>query len=145
MLVFLALLVIQSASPGDLDRIYIYAQRETAARSWRPISCDGAIVAKLKRGTFFAINVSPGRHVISDAKGVPLFVDVIAGRDFFVRLDWQIEVGEPAIPVLSRVNARVARNEMRFVTYIRCQGCAFYHRSESRPARFAGTAFQEPR
>lgn len=117
-MVFLVLLLSQYATPQGLGRIYVYAQRETAARSWRPISCDGAVVAKIKRGTFFAINARPGRHVLNDAKGVPVFVDVTAGREVFVRLDWQIEGGEPAAPVLVAVNADVARNEMRFVTYI---------------------------
>jgi hypothetical protein len=102
----------------DFARIFVYAQRETAARSWRPISCDGAPVAKIKRGTFFAVSVAPGRHVLSDEKGIPGFVNVRAGDESFVRLDWQIEIGEPATLVLSNVRPDLARKEMRFLSYI---------------------------
>ncbi|HZQ54163.1 MAG TPA: hypothetical protein VFB14_18315 [Bryobacteraceae bacterium] len=115
---FLALMSVQFGRPQDLGRIYVYAERETAARSWRPISCDGAVVAKIKRGTFFAVNVKPGRHVLSYGNGVPAFVDVATGQETFLRLDYQVEIGEPATQVLSKINPDLARKEMRFVIYI---------------------------
>lgn len=102
----------------DLARIYVYAQRETPARSWLPILCDGTPVAKIKRGTFFALNVPVGRHVISSTTGVSSFVDVRAGHEYFVRLNWQLEHGEPPILVFDSIPATVARNEMRFVVYV---------------------------
>ncbi len=83
-----ALLFLQfPAAAEDSARIYIYAQRLTAARSWIPISCNGAVAAQLKRGTFFAINVAPGRYTLNVEKGLPAFVDVAAGGEVFVRLD----------------------------------------------------------
>ena len=80
-------------SADDSGRIYVYAQRETAARSWLPITCGGVVVAQLKRGMLFAINVPPGRHTLSVEAGLPAFVDVHSGEDVFVRLDWNYEVG----------------------------------------------------
>jgi hypothetical protein len=102
----------------DSARIFVYAQRESAARSWRPILCDGVLVAKLKRGSFFAINVPPGRHALSIVKGVGTFVAAAAGNDSFVRLDAQIEIGRPPTLVMGKVDPAVARQEMRFVLYI---------------------------
>jgi hypothetical protein len=114
-----ALTVPSSAPAEDPGRIYVYAQRQTAARSWLPISCDGAVVAELKRGTLFAMNVPPGRHTLSTETGVPAFVDVHSGEESFVRLDWSFEVGRSAIPVLNTVRPDQARKEMRFLSYIR--------------------------
>jgi hypothetical protein len=55
---------------------------------------------------------------LSTEAGVPAFVDVRSGEDFFVRLDWNSEVGRPAIPVLQTVPPDLARKEMRFLSYI---------------------------
>jgi len=117
-LLLLALGSIQFAWPQNAARIFVYAQHETAARSWRPISCDGKFVAKIKRGTYFALNVAPGRHVLSGENGVPAFVDVRAGDESFIRLEWVREIGEPATLVLGNVNPDVARKEIRFLLYI---------------------------
>ncbi|MGI9070321.1 MAG: hypothetical protein ACR2JB_03065 [Bryobacteraceae bacterium] len=104
--------------PQELARIYVYAPREMRARSWLLMLCDGTVVAKIKRGTFFAINVTAGGHILSARNGVPSFVAVGAGDESFVRLDWQIEIGEQPTLVFDNVPAGVARNEMRFVVYI---------------------------
>jgi hypothetical protein len=73
--------------PEDATRIYVYAQRDTAARSWIAISCGGAIVAELKQGTFFALNVAPGAYTLFVDKGVPLSIEAHPGEESFVRLD----------------------------------------------------------
>jgi hypothetical protein len=103
---------------GDAARIYVYAQRGTPAHSWLSISCGGATVAELKRGTYFAINVAPGRHTLFVQGGVPLSVDTQSGEDSFVRLDWNYKIDRPPIPVLARVRAAEARREMRFLRYV---------------------------
>jgi hypothetical protein len=72
----------------DRARIYVYARRETAARSFLSISCDNQVAAEVKQGLFFAVNVDPGRHVVLVDRGLPLFLDVLAGQESFVRLDW---------------------------------------------------------
>lgn len=112
------LMALPAARAEGLARIYVYAQRETPARSWLPISCDSTIVAKLKRGSFFAVNVAPGRHVLSDEKGIPVFVDARSGEESFVRLDWHMDVDRPAIPMLRVVPPTYARKEMMYLRYI---------------------------
>lgn len=113
-----ALMLLRPARAGDLARIYVYVQLETPARSWFPVSCDGAVVAEIKRGRFFAIDVAPGRHMLTEEKGVPTFVDARSGQESFVRLNWHFEVGKPAIPVWQVVQPSTARNDMICLTYI---------------------------
>jgi hypothetical protein len=105
---------------GNLARIYVYAQSSTAARSWLPISCDSTVVANLKRGTFFAVEAAPGRHVIdlSAGNGVPVSVETHPDEQVFVRLDWHIERDNPAIPVLQIVQPDLARIEMLPLRYV---------------------------
>ena len=114
----LALTLGQPARAEERARIYVYVQQETPARSWFPVSCDGIMVAEIKRGRFFAIDVAPGRHMLSEEKGVPTFVDARSGRDSFIRLNWHIEVGQTAIPVWEIVDAASARRDMLDLTYI---------------------------
>jgi len=102
----------------DLARIYVYAQFDSAASSWLAVSCDNAVVAKVKRGRFFAVDVAPGRHVLSIWKAVPVVVEVRAGQEDFVRLDWHYEVFEPSIPVLHAVQPDQAHTEMLNLAYI---------------------------
>src|SRR3989442_752208 len=109
---------LRSARAEGPTRVYVYAQQETPARSWIPISRDGTVVAKLKRGTFFAVNVAPGRHMLSDERGVPVFVDARSGEESFVRLYWHFEVDNPVISLLQVVPPSQARKEMMYLTYI---------------------------
>lgn len=117
-IVLLALLFLRFAWPQELGRIFVYAQWEAPVRSWRPISCDGVAVAKIKRGTFFVLNVAPGRHLLTQKNGGLTIVNVIAGTEAFVRLDQQVEIGEPTVQVLDIVPRVVAPREMRFLAYI---------------------------
>jgi hypothetical protein len=99
-------------------RIYVYVQSEAAASSWFPISCDGTVVAKIKRGRLFAVNVAPGRHILSDEKGVPVVVDARKGEESFVHIDWRYEVGGPTISVLQTATPAEAQSEMIHLRYI---------------------------
>ena len=108
-----------SAAAEDRGRIYVYAQRQTAARSWLPISCDGAIVAELKQGMLFAIDVPAGRHTLGTQTGVPGFVEVHGGEEAFVRLDWDYEVGRAPIAALGAVRPDQGRKEIIFLSYIK--------------------------
>jgi len=100
-------------------RIYVYVQTETPARSWFPVWCDKAVVAKVKRGRFFALNVAPGRHMIREEKGVPVFIDVGSGDESFVRLEWRNgDTGGPALPIWQAVPPSEARQDMTCLTYI---------------------------
>jgi hypothetical protein len=112
------LLALGSTAAADHARIYVYAQRQTAARSWLPITCDGSVVAELKQGRFFAIDVPPGRHSLGTGQGVPGFLEAAAGGESFVRLNWHYETGRPPIPVLSAIAPDRAHAEMKFLSYI---------------------------
>jgi hypothetical protein len=108
-----------SASTKELARIYVYIQTDTPARSWFPVLCDRTAVAKLKRGRFFAVEVAPGRHMLSDEKGVPVFVDAEPGEEAFVRLGWRTgDVGGPVLPVWQVVPPDTARRDMIYLVYI---------------------------
>jgi hypothetical protein len=117
-LLLLALLSAEVTQSQEPAQIFVYAQRETSVRSWQPIWCDGTLVARIKRGGFFVINVAPGRHVLQQSKGVPAFVEAGSGDEKFVRLGFQIENGEPRVLVFDKVHPDVANNELRFLSYI---------------------------
>lgn len=125
MLGFLGLMLAIAFSPSspvaradDSARIYVYVQDATPAHSWFPVWCDGKVVAKIKHGRFFVINVPPGRHMLSEEKGVPVFVDAKSRQKFFVRIDWRILMDEPAIPVLQVMDAATAHNDLLYLSYI---------------------------
>jgi len=99
-------------------RIYVYAQELTEARSWIAIQCDGVAVARITRGKFFAVNVTPGRHTLASETGVPVVVDVHAGEDSFARLDWHFEIGRAPVAVLHLVQPEAAHQELKFLSYI---------------------------
>ena len=111
-----ALLAPLAAPAEDSARIYVYAL--TPGHSWLPVSCGGAVVAKLKADAFFAMNVAPGRYTLSVANGTPASVEVRSGEESFVRLDWHLELGLPAVPELHSVRPDQARKEMRHLSYI---------------------------
>jgi hypothetical protein len=102
----------------DPTRIYVYARRDTAARSWISISCDNSVVAEVRQGTFFAVNVAPGKHALLTEGGVPSFVDLAAGKEIFVRLDWDYGIGRPPIAVFSQVDPADAQREMKYLSYV---------------------------
>lgn len=110
--------LLPSAHAESRVRIYVYVQAETPARAWFPIWCDGKAVARIKRGRFFVMYVAPGRHMLSDEKGVPVFIDARSGHKSFVRLDWNVKVDGPEISVLNGVAASTARKDMLYLSYI---------------------------
>jgi hypothetical protein len=114
----ISLIILLSAEAEDSARIYVYAQRQTAASSWLPISCGNAVVAELKRGTFFAITVAPGRYSFGIERGMPTIIEVGPGEESFVRLDWNFGMNRPPIPELHAVRPDQARTDMKYLSYI---------------------------
>ena len=112
------LLLAFTAQASDQGRIFVYAQRETPARSWLTVTLDGKPCADIKRGYFFTLNVDAGRHTIALGQGIPLTIEVRHGEDSFVRLDWNHGQGRGPIAKFSRATAERARSEMRFLAYI---------------------------
>ena len=118
-IVALSMAFVASTGEQNLTQVYVYVQHETPARSWFPVWFDGVLVAKIKRGRFFVIDASPGRHMVSEEKGVPVFIDVRAGKEVFVRLEWRNgELPGPALPVWDIVSQATAHNDMLLLAYI---------------------------
>ena len=115
---FLILTAVALLPAQDSGRVYVYAQRLTEAGAWLRVSCGGSVVAELKQGYLFALNLPPGRHALTAGDGVPLSVEVPAGREVFVRLDWSYQVGRRPIPVFSAVPPEPARKQMLYLSYI---------------------------
>jgi len=108
-------------SAGRGAQIYIYGSWEYPVRSWVPVSCDGEVVAKVRRGRFFAINVSPGKHLLSQDDGIPRPVNAHAGQPSYLRLGQEVSdepSGKSVIPVLEAVDPDQARKEMVHLVYI---------------------------
>lgn len=117
----LAGLLLVASLPGladDTARVYVYARRETEARSWIAVSCGGAVAAEVKQGHFFALTLMHGRYALSVENGVPLAIDAAAGEDSYVRLDWHYQVGPPPIAALSKVRPDEALREMKYLAYV---------------------------
>jgi hypothetical protein len=112
------ILCIPLVAADELSRVFVYAQRETPARTWTPVGCDGENIAEIKRGFFFSVNLPPGRHLLSLKDGVPVSIDVRPGVETFVRVDWNYDVRRSPIPVLSSVAEERATKEMRFLSYV---------------------------
>ena len=107
-----------SLSAEEPARVYVYAQSQSEANRWLSVFCDGAVVAELKRGTFFAITLPSGRHAFTVKDGVPIVLEASAGQDAFIRLNWNHALNRPPIPVLAQVPQDKARTEMRLLGYI---------------------------
>ena len=113
------LISLSFAGGQPTTQIYVYVQHESPARSWFPVWCDGVLVAKIKQGRFFVINVTAGKHEIIEEKGVPVFVDVRSGKKAYVRLEWRNgELGGPALPVWAEVTQSAAHRDMLYLAYI---------------------------
>ena len=81
------------------------------------IACDDEIVAKVKAGRFFVINLPPGRHAVSQREGIPVFIEVRSGEQSFVRLGREVD-GQTVIPVLTKMGSAEAGKEMVHLAYI---------------------------
>ena len=96
-------------------RIYVYVPRNAIVRSWVAVTCDGPLLARVRQGRFFAVDLPAGRHVLAIQDGVPLIVDLHSGEDAYFRLDAEVRVGEGRRPYYPR-----SRNRGRAT---RCDSC----------------------
>jgi hypothetical protein len=119
------ILAIQGFATGGgaehLTEIFIYASWEYPARPWVPVSCDGTLVAKVKPGRFFAINVGPGKHMLTQNDGIPLVVNAHPGQQMFVHLGQEVSdepSGKVVLPVLQAVAPEEARKEIIHLVYV---------------------------
>jgi hypothetical protein len=99
-------------------RVYVYALRESDTGSWQTILMDGAPMAKLKRGTYFAVDVTPGPHVFAVQGGASVVIKAQPGENAYLRLGAHHETGQRAIPMLSAMHQDLAPKEMLYLSYI---------------------------
>ncbi len=102
----------------DTGRIYVYAERDSEAHSWMGISCGGAVVAEIERGTFFAVHLASGRYSLSTERGIPTAVEIRSGEDVFIRLGWNYGIDRPPIAILRQAPADQAERAMKYLSYV---------------------------
>lgn len=112
------LYILVFASLASAQTVYIYAQRDTPARSWLPVSVDDTPTAELRRGSFFAVNLPPGPHSVTLKNAVPISFELTPAELVYLRLDWNHHLNRPPIPVFTRVPRARAEQEMMFLSYI---------------------------
>jgi hypothetical protein len=100
-----------------LEQIYVYADWESPEHRWVDVACDDEIVAKVKAGRFFVINLPPGRHAMSVRDGIPMFIEVRSGEKSFLRLGREVD-GQTVMQVLTKMDSTEANKEMVNLAYI---------------------------
>lgn len=118
LIVLLALTQLQFAAAQETARIYVYETLTSGKGSWLAISCDSEPVAEIKRGMFFAIDVTPGAHMIGVNGGVSVAVELKEGEEAFVRLGRNYLVGAAPIPQLY-VSINPTHNRMTNLRYVK--------------------------
>lgn len=70
----------------DVAAVYIFRSQVTGSRTRMPILLDGRIVAESAPRTFAYLEVSPGKHVVSDISDIErsLAVEVRGGARYFI-------------------------------------------------------------
>lgn len=63
--------------------VFIYRLEGSAGRAV-PVFCDDLELAQLKRGFYFKVKLDPGRHTFRSEKGDPVFLNVEAGRIYYL-------------------------------------------------------------
>jgi len=103
--------------PAPLEQVYVYADWESPEHGWVDVACDEEIVAKVKAGKFFVMNLQPGRHAISVQDGIPVFIELRSGERSFLRLDREVD-GQTVMLVLNKMDSTEANREMVNLVYI---------------------------
>jgi len=105
----------------DSARIFVYADWDSPQKSYVPVYFDGVLIAEIKRGRFFAINVLPGQHILIAGEGVPEPVNAKQGKEFFVRLEQDVELsasGKTAMLALSVKTTAQGKTEIGHLVYL---------------------------
>jgi hypothetical protein len=102
-----ALITIQSIRGSESNHIYVYADPHAGVSSWQSVSCDGSVVAKIKKDNFFALTLPSGRHACAIADGTPTFVVVEPNDDIFLRVDENVVVGRTENPTTLTCGPRI--------------------------------------
>ena len=69
--------------------VYIYRYKQFVGSALSPsVNCDGAQLARMDNGRYFAANLNPGKHTFTSndpQSGIDL--DVKAGEEYFIRVE----------------------------------------------------------
>jgi len=103
--------------PDPLEQVYVYADWDLPEHRWLDVACDEEIVAKVKAGRFFVMNLPSGRHTIAVRDGIPIFIEVRSAERSFLRLGRQVD-GQTVMLVLSKMDSTEANKEMVNQAYI---------------------------
>lgn len=107
------------AFAADRPRLFVYAPLFSDAHAWLPVSCGGAVVAELQRGTFFVLSLEPGRYTLQAKGGAPVVIELRPGGDHFLRVESKVQTGGKSIPLLRAVSPEQAREQLDPLAYIR--------------------------
>jgi hypothetical protein len=110
-------LVSDKKKPGPVGEIYVYTNWESPERKWVDIACDVEIVAKVKAGRFFVMDLPPGRHAVSAGDGMPVFVEARSGEKSFLRVGGEVD-RQTVMLVLTKIDSTEASKEMVHLAYI---------------------------
>ncbi len=116
--------------PQPQGTVHIYRERLEIGKLTRPtVSCDNFPIARLENGRVYTMKMSVGRHALGTTDHpVGFFIDVEAGKEYFVRIDFPVNASLPsgATPVLVPVEqGRVETMKLKPLDgrYIEAGGC----------------------
>lgn len=125
-----AISMLPAAQVSDSNAIlHIYRQKLEMGVASRPtVSCDNFSLARIPNGRVYTIKASPGWHEIATTDKAPIRVDMKAGNEYFVRIEYPVNAAFSlgATPVL--VPAEQGRMEIAGLRtlegrYIEAAGC----------------------
>jgi hypothetical protein len=117
---FLLALILQSAPAAVVSepgRVFVYAQFSAPGHGLHEVQCDGTPLARIKRGTFFAVNLPSGRHIFTAENTAPAVIEVRPGTDSFLRFEANV-LAEAARAFLLSTSPDLAHRDMRYLKYI---------------------------
>jgi hypothetical protein len=117
------MLIVAATVPGfgqdtSSATVTVYRPKRTYGKMIKPsIYCDGVELTRLHNGTFFAVSLPSGKHMITSGRSeVGQFVNLEPGKQYYLLFGWQRWVtGFVGVqPVtLSLVSEDEARPEMQ--------------------------------
>lgn len=106
-------LAILSPAQTQKATLHIYRPRLSVHEGAHPtVSCDAFPVVRIQNGRVYTMKISPGRHAFTtDANPTGVDVDVEAGKEYFLRIDYPANVSVGASPYPVLVGAEEGRSE----------------------------------
>jgi hypothetical protein len=89
-LLMLAAAAVAFAPPVPSGTVHFYRYLMEVGKASHPmISCDAFPIARMQNGRVYTMQMTVGRHAITTSENpVGVSVDVAAGKEYFVRIDY---------------------------------------------------------